>query len=107
MSLLSILPASRALFCPHTTCCITAFGVLPCEPLTLYPCASPPAAQVGPRMSFSTAWCANALSICASCGLGPKVDRVEVSRRYLLRCSAALAPGEAAAFAALVHDRMT
>ena len=57
-------------------------------------------------MSFSTAWSANAVSICQSCGLG-KVDRVEVSRRFLLRASAPLAPAERAAFAALVHDRMT
>lgn len=113
-------------------------------------------------MSFSTAWCANALSICASCGLdkvcrrdtagqgcgntnvagrtqfrrgggmpcrstkrksptcpGPpppsplalspprQVDRIEVSRRYLLRGSAPLSAEEHTRFAALVHDRMT
>lgn len=57
-------------------------------------------------MSFSTAWSANAVSICQSCGLG-KVNRVEISRRFLLRCSAALSPAERAAFAGLVHDRMT
>ncbi|KAL4423911.1 hypothetical protein ABPG75_001212 [Micractinium tetrahymenae] len=62
--------------------------------------------EVGPRMSFSTAWCANALSICSSCGLD-KVDRIEVSRRYLLRASAPLSAEERAKFAALVHDRMT
>lgn len=58
--------------------------------------------EVGPRMSFSTAWSANAVSICASCGLGAKVDRVEVSRRYRLASTAPLAPAEAAAFAAMV-----
>lgn len=57
-------------------------------------------------MSFSTAWCANALSICSSCGLG-KVDRIEVSRRYLLRAASPLSPEERERFAALVHDRMT
>lgn len=57
-------------------------------------------------MSFSTAWCANALSICSSCGLD-KVDRIEVSRRYLLRASAPLSAEERTKFAALVHDRMT
>eukprot|EP00887_Chlorella_sp_A99_P003357 scaffold26.g3357.t1 len=62
--------------------------------------------EVGPRMSFSTAWCANALSICQSCGLG-KVSRIEVSRRYLLRASAPLSAAERERFAALVHDRMT
>lgn len=62
--------------------------------------------EVGPRMSFSTAWSANAVSICQSCGLG-KVDRIEVSRRFLLRTSAPLSAEERTAFAALVHDRMT
>ncbi len=62
--------------------------------------------EVGPRMSFSTAWSANAVSICASCGLG-KVDRVEISRRFLLKTSAPLTAPERAAFAAMVHDRMT
>lgn len=62
--------------------------------------------EVGPRMSFSTAWCANALSICQSCGLD-KVTRIEVSRRFLLHASAALSAAEKDAFAALVHDRMT
>lgn len=36
--------------------------------------------EVGPRLSFSTAWSANAVSICASCGLS-KVTRIERSRR--------------------------
>ncbi len=62
--------------------------------------------QVGPRMSFSTAWSANAVSICASCGLG-KVDRMELSRRFLIHSSAPLSSEEIARFAALVYDRMT
>ncbi|PSC73466.1 putative phosphoribosylformylglycinamidine chloroplastic mitochondrial [Micractinium conductrix] len=70
------------------------------------PAANDAVVEVGPRMSFSTAWCANALSICASCGLD-KVDRIEVSRRYLLRGSAPLSAEEHTRFAALVHDRMT
>jgi len=68
--------------------------------------ASETVVEVGPRMSFSTAWSANAVSICASCALG-KVDRVEVSRRFLLTTSAPLTAPERAAFAAMVHDRMT
>lgn len=36
--------------------------------------------EVGPRLSFSTAWSANAVSICESCGVS-KVNRVEKSRR--------------------------
>jgi hypothetical protein len=35
------------------------------------------------------------------------VQRVELSRRYALRSSAALPASEREAFAALVHDRMT
>jgi hypothetical protein len=37
--------------------------------------------EVGPRLSFSTAWSANAVSICESCDL-TKVKRVEQSRRH-------------------------
>lgn len=57
--------------------------------------------QVGPRMSFSTAWSANAVSICQSCGLG-KVERIEVSRRFRLTASQPLSEEEKAKFAALV-----
>ena len=62
--------------------------------------------EVGPRMNFSTAWAANALSICQSCGLDT-IDRIELSRRYLLSSNRALTEAECDAFAALVHDRMT
>lgn len=62
--------------------------------------------EVGPRMSFSTAWAANALSICQSCGLDA-IDRIELSRRYLIRSTAPLSEAECDAFTALVHDRMT
>ncbi|KDD76052.1 hypothetical protein H632_c378p1, partial [Helicosporidium sp. ATCC 50920] len=64
--------------------------------------------EVGPRMNFSTAWSTNAVSICASCGLG-QVTRLETSRRFALR--SASSPGVSAAsrtaFASAVHDRMT
>jgi len=40
--------------------------------------------QVGPRLNFSTAWSANAVSIFRSCGLA-KVTRVECFRRFRLR----------------------
>jgi len=39
--------------------------------------------EVGPRMNFTTAWSTNAVSICASCGLGA-VTRIERSRRFRL-----------------------
>jgi len=61
--------------------------------------------EVGPRMNFSTAWSTNAVSICHACGLD-KINRIERSRRYLLR-SADLADEQVAAFLPLVHDRMT
>jgi len=62
--------------------------------------------EVGPRMTFTTAWSTNAVSICHACGL-TKVRRMERSRRYLLRTSRPLTEGEISAFAAMVHDRMT
>jgi phosphoribosylformylglycinamidine synthase len=39
--------------------------------------------EVGPRMSFSTAWSTNAVSVCHACGL-TKIRRIERSRRYRL-----------------------
>eukprot|EP00775_Hariotina_reticulata_P008987 gene8987-9160_t len=62
--------------------------------------------EVGPRSNFSTAFSTNATSICTSVGLD-KVTRLEPSRRYLLTSTRALTAEEKAAFAALVHDRMT
>ncbi len=37
--------------------------------------------EVGPRMNFTTAWSANAVSVCRACGIG-KITRIERSRRY-------------------------
>ncbi|KAG0595885.1 hypothetical protein M758_UG206700 [Ceratodon purpureus] len=65
--------------------------------------------EVGPRLSFTTAWSANAVSVCKACAL-PEVTRIERSRRYLLSVGPEAAPLEQRqldAFAALVHDRMT
>ncbi|KAK4403285.1 putative phosphoribosylformylglycinamidine synthase, chloroplastic/mitochondrial [Sesamum angolense] len=65
--------------------------------------------EVGPRLSFSTAWSANAVSICRACGL-TEISRLERSRRYMLYVapgSASLSDSQIAEFAALVHDRMT
>jgi phosphoribosylformylglycinamidine synthase len=65
--------------------------------------------EVGPRLSFQSAWSTNAVSVCGSAGLAPPVTRVERSRRYAVRLAGggALSPTQAAAFAGLVHDRMT
>lgn len=65
--------------------------------------------EVGPRLSFTTAWSSNAVSICRACSL-TEISRLERSRRYLLYLapgSASLAESQINEFAALVHDRMT
>jgi phosphoribosylformylglycinamidine synthase len=62
--------------------------------------------EVGPRMSFTTAWSTNAVSVCQACGLDA-VLRIERSRRFLLDTDAEPRPEDLAGFLALVHDRMT
>lgn len=65
--------------------------------------------EVGPRLSFTTAWSANAVSICRACGL-TEINRMEQSRRYLLYVepgSGSLLDDQINEFAAMVHDRMT
>ncbi len=62
--------------------------------------------EVGPRMSFTTAWSTNAVAVCRACGVDA-VNRVERSRRYRLEVARPLDAVERAAFLALVHDRMT
>ncbi len=65
-----------------------------------------PVLEVGPRLSFSTAWSTNAVAICRACGLD-KVLRIERSRRYLLHSPSVLNQDQLSSFLALVHDRMT
>ena len=64
--------------------------------------------EVGPRLAFSTAWSSNCVSMCQACGVS-SVDRIERSRRYLISTvsSVPMTSQIIAAFAALVHDRMT
>lgn len=63
--------------------------------------------EVGPRLSFATAFSSNAVSICASCGLS-QVVRLECSKRYLIETSPPLSQAQlVAAHATAVHDRMT
>ncbi len=62
--------------------------------------------EVGPRMNFTTAWSANAVSVCHACGL-TDVRRIERSRRFLVHADPALTSEERDAFLELVHDRMT
>ncbi|NOZ77625.1 MAG: phosphoribosylformylglycinamidine synthase [Acidobacteria bacterium] len=65
-----------------------------------------PVLEVGPRMTFTTAWSTNAVSVCRACGLGA-VRRIGRSRRYLLAGAGPLDADQGRAFLALVHDRMT
>lgn len=62
--------------------------------------------EVGPRMNFTTAWSANAVSVFRSCGLG-SISRVERSRRYRLISSSFLRSGQMEGFAGRLYDRMT
>ena len=62
--------------------------------------------EVGPRMTFTTAWSTNAVGICNACGL-EAIQRIERSRRFLLERDTALSSREVEDFLALVHDRMT
>jgi phosphoribosylformylglycinamidine synthase len=64
--------------------------------------------EVGPRLAFSTAWSSNCISMCQACGV-KSVDRIERSRRYKITTaeSVPMTKEIIAAFAALVHDRMT
>jgi phosphoribosylformylglycinamidine synthase len=62
--------------------------------------------EVGPRMSFTTAWSTNAVSVCHACGLD-KIRRIERSRRYLLRTPEPMTDEQVGVILAEVHDRMT
>jgi phosphoribosylformylglycinamidine synthase len=62
--------------------------------------------EVGPGMSFTTAWSTNAVSVCHACGLG-RISRIERSGRYRLHSSSPLPEDRVAAFLAELHDRMT
>jgi len=62
--------------------------------------------EVGPRLTFSTAYSSNAVSVCVACGL-TGINRLERSRRYLVWTKTALTDAQVSAFLAQVHDRMT
>lgn len=65
--------------------------------------------EVGPRMSFTTAWSSNAVSICQACTL-TEVTRMERSRRYLIYLksgSKTLEESQVSELISMVHDRMT
>ncbi|HQP43543.1 MAG TPA: phosphoribosylformylglycinamidine synthase [Thermoanaerobaculales bacterium] len=77
-----------------------------CRPTSFLEEAAGPILEVGPRLSFTTAWSTNAVAVCHACGLAD-VLRIERSRRYLLRSSRPLADHQPAAFLSSIHDRMT
>ncbi|KAM9996097.1 hypothetical protein ACTFIY_002271 [Dictyostelium cf. discoideum] len=62
--------------------------------------------EVGPRMNFTTTYSSNATSICKSCNLSI-IDRIERSRRYLVKSDSKLSEKQIEQFLELIHDRMT
>ena len=62
--------------------------------------------EVGPRMTFTTAWSTNAVSICNACGIDA-ITRIERSRRYQLESSSPISKDAQNAFLSALHDRMT
>ena len=62
--------------------------------------------ETGPRMSFTTAWSTNAVSVCRAAGLD-SIRRIERSQRYRVEAEGGLDPAQVDEFLRLVHDRMT
>lgn len=62
--------------------------------------------EVGPRLSFSTAWSTNAVAICRNCGL-QAVLRIERSRRTQLAGVYEIEEETRRILLGLLHDRMT
>jgi phosphoribosylformylglycinamidine synthase len=63
--------------------------------------------EFGPRMTFTSAFSSNAVSICKACDL--PISRLEVSRRYRLTCEGGEAMGDEIikVLKSMLHDRMT
>ncbi|KAI2509181.1 CobB/CobQ-like glutamine amidotransferase domain [Fragilaria crotonensis] len=61
--------------------------------------------EFGPRMTFTSAFSSNCVSICNSCNL--PVARCELSRRYFLETSGSLSGDATGVIKAMLHDRMT
>nr|KAF6458097.1 phosphoribosylformylglycinamidine synthase [Rousettus aegyptiacus] len=62
--------------------------------------------EVGPRLNFSTPASTNIVSVCQAAGLGT-VDRVEITRRYLLSFTHPPSAEMETIALATLHDRMT
>jgi phosphoribosylformylglycinamidine synthase len=61
--------------------------------------------EFGPRMTFTSAFSSNAVSICQACGL--PISRLELSRRYRFEVSSELSEQGLKVLKANLHDRMT
>ncbi|CAJ1940320.1 unnamed protein product [Cylindrotheca closterium] len=61
--------------------------------------------EFGPRMTFTSAFSSNAVSICKSCDL--PVGRLELSRRYRFVLTSALSDEAVKVLKSMLHDRMT
>ncbi|XP_018410968.1 PREDICTED: phosphoribosylformylglycinamidine synthase [Nanorana parkeri] len=72
----------------------------------LHPNPSDLLVEIGPRLNFSTASSTNAVSICRSIGL-TAVDRIECSKRFLIKFQKDLAESEKQKLIASLYDRMT
>ncbi|KAG9466959.1 phosphoribosylformylglycinamidine synthase isoform X1 [Eleutherodactylus coqui] len=72
----------------------------------LHPEPSDLLVEVGPRLNFSTASSTNAVSICRSIGLA-NIDRIECSKRYLLKFQKEPEESEKQRLVSSLYDRMT
>lgn len=61
--------------------------------------------EFGPRMTFTSAFSSNAVSICQACDL--PIQRLELSRRYLFQLTESLDGKAIALLRGMLHDRMT
>eukprot|EP00026_Physarum_polycephalum_P000814 Phypoly_transcript_00815.p1 GENE.Phypoly_transcript_00815~~Phypoly_transcript_00815.p1 ORF type:complete len:1325 (+),score=193.92 Phypoly_transcript_00815:32-4006(+) len=62
--------------------------------------------EVGPRLSFSSAFSTNAVSICHSCKL-TNIKRIELSRRYLFSTNSQPTEQQISQIVEDIHDKMT
>lgn len=62
--------------------------------------------EIGPRLSFATAWSTNAVAICHASGL-TSIQRVERSRRIQFAVDKELSQEQIQRFVASIHDKMT
>jgi len=62
--------------------------------------------EIGPRLSFATAWSTNAVSICHASGL-TNIKRIERSRRISFTLDKPMAEDQIRTFVASIHDKMT